>query len=99
MNNIVNVAIQVLPTSKDKKTYDLVDEAIAIIKDSGLKYKVCPFETVVEAPYDDVMELVKKVQEACYVAGAEKLLCYLKIQSNKNEDVTIYDKMKKYEND
>jgi uncharacterized protein YqgV (UPF0045/DUF77 family) len=99
MNNIVNVAIQVLPTSKDKKTYDLVDEAIAIIKASGFKYKVCPFETVVEAPYDDVMKLVKKVQEACYVAGAEKLLCYLKIQSNKNEDVTIYDKMKKYEND
>jgi len=47
-NNIVNVAIQVLPSSKKEHPYSIVDKAIEVIQKSGLKYKVCPFETVIE---------------------------------------------------
>ncbi|MEA3317841.1 MAG: thiamine-binding protein [Bacteroidota bacterium] len=93
----INAAIQVLPRSKTIHTYDLVDSAIEIIKKSGLKYRVCPFETVVEGSYEDVMNLVKEVQDACYDNGAEEMLVYLKIQSTKNSDVTIGDKMDKYD--
>jgi uncharacterized protein YqgV (UPF0045/DUF77 family) len=96
MNNYVNVAIQVLPKSNTKHAYDIVDKAIELIKQSGLIYQVCPFETVVEGNYDDIMKLVKEVQEICYKNGAEDLLCYLKIQSSGSTQVTIDDKMKKY---
>ncbi len=94
---VVNVAIQVLPSSSSKETYDLVDDAIAVIQNSGLKYRVTPFETVVEGTYSKVMELVEQVQTACYHNGTEKLLCYLKIQSNDTGDVLIEDKIGKYE--
>ncbi len=94
---IVNVAVQVLPMSNEHEMYDMVDAAIAVIQNSGLKYKVTPFETVIEGNYGDVMALVEAVQSACYQNGAQKLLCNLKIQSHQSEDVTIEDKVGKYE--
>ncbi|QZE14902.1 thiamine-binding protein [Halosquirtibacter laminarini] len=97
MNPIVNVAVQVLPRSKSKDTYELVDEAIRIIDQSGLKYRVTPFETVIEGEYDSIMDIVKKVQLACYNAGAESAMTYIKIQSNSKAPVRISDKMNKYD--
>ncbi|WP_439185203.1 thiamine-binding protein [Carboxylicivirga taeanensis] len=94
---IVNVAVQVLPMSKTHEMYDMVDAAIELIQKSGLKHKVTPFETVIEGAYGEVMELVEAVQQACYNNGAENLLCNLKIQSHQVEDVTIEDKVAKYE--
>ena len=97
MNNTVNIALQILPTSKTTHPYSIVDAAIAVIAASGLKYRVTPFETVMEGNYDRIMEVVKLAQQACYDAGAENLMTYLKIQSNGNGDVSIEDKMGKYE--
>ncbi|MDA3819661.1 MAG: thiamine-binding protein [Candidatus Delongbacteria bacterium] len=93
----INLAIQVLPTSSKKHPYAIVVEAIAVIKEAGIPYIVCPFETVIEAPYDEAMDIAKKVQEACYEAGADKLMCYIKIQSSVEDNITIQDKMEKYE--
>lgn len=97
MNNNVNIAVQVLPKSKSKETYDLVDDAIQVIGQSGLKYRVCPFETVIEGPYHEIMQVVEKLQEVCFEKGADELLVYLKIQNRKDGNVTIEDKMKKYD--
>ncbi len=92
----VNIALQILPQSNTKDTYTIVDEAIALIRDSGLKYQVTPFETVMEGDYDRIMKLVKEIQIKCYESGAEGIIANLKIQSRKNSDVTIEDKMHKY---
>ncbi len=96
MKNYVNIALQVLPKSKTRETYDLVDDAIELISRSGLKYQVCPFETVIEGPYNEIMELVEKVQTVCFAKGADELLVYIKIQNRKESKVTIEEKMKKY---
>ena len=97
MKHKVNVALQVLPRSNKKGTYELVDTAIEVIKASGIKYRVCPFETVLEGEYDEIMELIKKVHEALYDDGTETMLTYIKIQSAADHDVTIEDKMEKYD--
>jgi len=93
----INVAIQVLPWSSHKGTYELVDSAIEVIQQSGLKYVVCPFETVVEGHYDEVMTLIKEVQKAVYANGAEEMITNIKIQTHSNQDVLIGDKIDKYE--
>ena len=97
MNKIVNIALQILPSSATIHPYKLVDKAIEVIAASGLKYRVTPFETVMEGEYDKIMEIVKQAQQACYDAGADSLMTYIKIQSSKDSDVTIEDKMEKYE--
>ncbi|HEY5592437.1 MAG TPA: thiamine-binding protein [Paludibacter sp.] len=96
MTKTVNIALQILPSSKTIHPYKLVDKAIEVIAASGLRYKVTPFETVLEGSYDEIMKVVKQAQEACYAAGAESLMTYIKIQSS-TADVSIDDKMEKYE--
>lgn len=94
--NKINVAIQVLPEGEGKLKYDLVDKAIQAIQNSGLKYQVCPFETVVECKFNELSDLIVKIHEACEIAGTERMLMNLKIQSSFEGNVTIEDKMEKY---
>ncbi len=97
MPHKVNIALQVLPSSTTKHPYAIVDKAIEIIQNSGLKYRVCPFETVIEGDYDQIMELIKRIQLECISYGAEKLLTYVKIEMNRDSDVKIEDKTGKYD--
>lgn len=97
MKHKINLALQVLPQSQSTHPYSIVDKAIEAIQRSGLKYQVCPFETVIEGSWDEVMSVVQEVHEICYESGTEKMMTYIKIQSQKNEDVTINDKMEKYQ--
>lgn len=94
--NKINVAIQVLPEAEGKIKYSLVDEAIKAIADSGMRYQVCPFETVVECDYEQLPVLLETVHQACASAGTEKMLTNLKVQVNFSNNVTIEDKMEKY---
>ena len=96
--NKVNVAFQVLPEADGEISYRVVDEAIRIISDSGLVYRVCPFETVVECTIQEATELVHRIHEACEKAGTRRMLTYLKIQADFTRDVEIADKMEKYDN-
>lgn len=96
-DKLINVAIQVLPRSAKIGTYELVDRAIEVIQKSGLKYQVCPFETVIEGHYDEIMTLLKEVHEVVYSCGAEEMITNVKIQTRYNQDVLIEDKMTKYE--
>lgn len=96
--SLINAAIQVLPRSKDKHPYAIVDAAIAVIKDSGMKYEVCPFETVVEGEYEAVTDLIARIRNACYAAGAEELIVNVKLQLRRENDVSIEEKMAKYRN-
>lgn len=94
--NKINVALQVLPEADGKIKYELVDKAIEAIKQTGFKYEVCPFETVVECNFNELPGLIEKIHEACKNAGTEKMLTNLKIQVDFEHKVTIEDKMEKY---
>lgn len=48
-----------------------------------------------EGSYEDIMNVIKLAQEACYEAGAESLMTCIKIQSSVG-NVRIDDKMEKY---
>ena len=94
---MVNVAVQVLPKVPDDSAYRVVDAAIAVIRRSGVKYRVCPFETVMEGPYDQLMDLVAAAQPACFEAGASEVLVNVKIQHRRDGDVHIEEKTAKYD--
>ena len=91
----INFAIQVLP-QQVPNVYEIVDKAISVISKSGYKYKVCPFETVVECTWDEALKLVDKVKSEVLL-HAPSTLIYLKIQAAADKNVTIEDKTGKYE--
>ena len=96
-DNIINLAIQVLPLSGQGDKYAIIDKAINCIHQSGLKYKVCPFETVIEGRYSEVMSLVDRIQQIVFEAGSDEVLINMKLQRRKDRDVFIDEKTGKYE--
>ena len=76
-----SIAIQVLPAVEDdREVCRIVDEVIAYIASTGLRYEVGPFETTIEGEdYDQLMEIVKNCQQICIDAGAPSVMSYVKI--------------------
>lgn len=94
--NKVNLAIQVLPFSDKEDKYAIIDKAIAVIAESGLKYVVCPFETVIEGTYDQVMEVVQDIKHSCLLAGADDLIINMKLHARRDADALLDAKLEKY---
>jgi len=96
LEKIVNIAVQFLPINQHQDFYSLIDKAIEVIKKSGVKHVVCPFETVLEGTYPQLMELINKMQDVCMQEGATELLVNLKIHRSKDTDILIDNKLEKY---
>ena len=92
----INLAIQVLPFSSSEDKYAIIDKAIKVIAESGLKYVVCPFETVLEGTFEEVMHVIEDIKHTCLLAGAEDLIINTKMHIKKDADALIDDKLEKY---
>ncbi|MCM3597901.1 MTH1187 family thiamine-binding protein [Metabacillus idriensis] len=92
----VNLAFQVLPKSSEGNTYEIVDKAIEVVHQSGVKYEVGAMETVMEGELDELIEIVKQAQDACISAGATEVMTHMKIHYRPKEGVTMDEKLKKY---
>jgi uncharacterized protein YqgV (UPF0045/DUF77 family) len=91
----INAAIQLLPLKSTGDKYLIIDEAIKLISESGLNYKVCPFETVVEGSSDDVYGLIRRIQEVTLKNNCDELLLNIKIHAA-NRDLGFSEKLEKY---
>ncbi len=94
---IINASIQILPIVQDKHPYEWVDEAIAIIQQSGIKYQVGPFATVLEGKYDDVMKVIHNVNEYLYQKECNEWISNVQIQIKSKGDITGDEKTEKYQ--
>lgn len=91
----VNLSLQILPVVSEDKIYSIVDEVINLIQASGLNYIVGPMETTIEGELDDLLDLVKKAQEICVEAGANRVVSIVKLDY-KTDGVTMDEKIGKY---
>lgn len=94
-----SIAIQVLPEAKNNEELCyIVDQVIAYIASTGLRYEVGPFETTIEGDsYDELMDIVKQCQHVAIAAGAPKVSAYIKIVYRpEGEILTIDQKISKY---
>lgn len=91
----INAAIQLLPLDPSKNKYDVIDAAIVLIQNSGLNYKVCPFETVVEGESAKIYQLIQSIQESTIKLGCGELLINIKIHAA-SRDLKLSEKLEKY---
>ena len=94
---IVNASIQILPVVQDRHPYEWVDEAIAIIQRSGLKYEVGPFATVVEGTYSEVMAVIDAVNEHLFSRECQEWIMNTQIQLRSKSDITGDEKTAKFD--
>src|SRR5690606_39553000 len=68
-----NVSLQILPRGKtDEEIYALVDKAIDVIRESGVRYEVGPLDTTMEGDYDERSE-----EHTSELQSRENLVCRL----------------------
>ena len=92
---VINLSFQVIPKVSDAETYRVVDLAIDVVKNSGVKYEVGPMETTMEGELDQLLEIVKEAQQVCVDAGAERVMTMIKIDYHP-KGVTMEEKIGKY---
>ena len=94
-----SVAIQTLPAvADDEELCRIVDEVIAYIASTGYTYFVGPFETTIEGPYDELMDIVRQCQHIAIEAGAPAVAAYIKVSwKPEGEVLSIEKKIGKYQ--
>ncbi|MDZ5252394.1 MTH1187 family thiamine-binding protein [Clostridium sp. LIBA-8841] len=90
-----NVSLQIIPSVKEERLYEVVDKVIEYIESTGVKYEVGPMETTMEGNIDELLEIVKKSQEICLKEGAGRVISIVKIDYKK-DGVTMEEKVGKY---
>jgi uncharacterized protein YqgV (UPF0045/DUF77 family) len=92
----INAAIQLLPLATLQNRYSVVDKAISLIEKSGLNYKVCPFETVVEGNSEAIYHLIQQIQAHILSDGCDELILNVKIHAA-NRNLSFSEKLLKYD--
>lgn len=95
-NYIINASIQLVPVTQDRHPYDWVDEAIAIIQQSGIRHEIGPFATVVEGTYAEVMAVIHQVNEHLCQRQCPEWITHVQIQIRSNGNITGEDKTGKF---
>lgn len=93
---IVNASLQIVPVVQDRHPYEWVDEAIEIIKQSGIRYDVGPFATVLEGKYDEVVKVLLAVNEYLYQRGCSEWISNIQLQVRSGGDITGDEKTAKF---
>jgi len=89
----ITVSFEVIPLCDDP--YHVVDKAIEVVQRSGVKYEVGPHETTMEGELDRLLEIVKEGHRACFEAGAQRVITFVKIVDAVG-GTTIAEKVAKY---
>ena len=95
-NYIINASIQILPIVQDKHPYEWVEEAIAVIQQSGIKYLIGPFATVLEGTYEEVMNVVHKVNEHLLNQNCNEWIASVQLNIRSAADITADEKISKF---
>lgn len=92
-----SIAIQVLPMGVGPKedVFRAVDKAIEVIKRSGVKYEVGPFETTMEGDIEKLWKIAYEAHRAVKDSGIKSVLTYIKM-SESDEAYSIEEKVAKH---
>lgn len=92
----INASIQVVPISTAQEAFPVIDQAIALIQQSGLSYTVGAFATEVEGEYEAVQALLRQVSDFCYSQQQLQFLVYTKLHLSGGQHIIAADKTAKF---
>ena len=83
--NQVMLAFQVIPRVRNGNNFEVVDKAIEVVKNSNVPHQVGAMETTMQGELDQLLDVVKRAEKACYAAGAVEVITNIKIHSRSAE--------------
>lgn len=74
------VSIQIIPKTKNgEDVIPYVDEAIAVIDKSGVRYEVHPLETTMEGNLSDLFQVIEQMNERMIDMGSSNVISQIKV--------------------
>ena len=93
------LSIQILPrTEGGQSVIPFVDEAISLIQQSGLPYRVAPLETTIEGDLPELLTLVQRIHEKMIELGCPSTLSQIKISYNPTLGASMERNLENYPN-
>jgi uncharacterized protein (TIGR00106 family) len=90
---IIEISIVPLGTSTPSVGQYIAD-AVAILKESGLKYELTSMGTIVEGDLDEILSLAKKMHETPFSKGINRVVTTIKIDDRRDRKATSSDKIR-----
>lgn len=74
------VSIQIIPKTKNgEDVIPYVDEAIAVIEESGVAYQVNPLETTMEGDLTELFSIIEKMNKRMIELGSSNVISQVKV--------------------
>src|SRR5512137_2852747 len=86
----------IAPTGKDESVSRYVARCLDLVDRSGLAYKLNPMGTVVEGPFDEVLDLIARCHKAV-TRDCDRVSTIIKIDDRKGAKNQIESKVDKVE--
>ncbi len=87
---MTTVELSFLPLVNDNEVNELVDRAISVVINSGLKYEVEPNSTTIEGDLDEVLEVIKQAHIVARDKGSEHVVTII-IKIDDKKKWTIHE--------
>lgn len=89
------MGIQLVPLNNDAN-FELIDEAIAIIKKYNYKTTVTPFETVIECTFEEGTNVLNELNLLCNKHDNLTWLLNVRIHAKAGSDIVMENKTEKH---
>lgn len=83
--------------TKETSVSKYVAEAEKILMAEGVKYKLNPMGTVIEADADKALEVIRKMQESVFDKGADRIYSVIKMDDRRDKKASMEQKIKSVE--
>ncbi|MEE3330648.1 MAG: MTH1187 family thiamine-binding protein [Myxococcota bacterium] len=91
-------AVSIAPVGEGTSVSAFVAEALKVVRaQSGVRYRLDPMFTTLEGELPEIFDLVLKMEEAVFAAGAERVGTVLKIDDRRDREVAMDDKVEAVE--
>jgi uncharacterized protein (TIGR00106 family) len=89
------VAVSISPVGEGVSVGRYVAEALRVLEgQEGVRHELGPMFTTLEGDLDEVLALVRRMQEAVFAAGAKRVSTVLKIDDRRDRPAAMGDKVR-----
>ena len=94
------VAVSIAPIGEGASVGRYVAAALEVVRaQDRVRHRLDPMFTTLEGELPEILELVQRMQEAVFAAGAERVSTVLKIDERRDKTVRMEDKLRVVEDE
>lgn len=86
----VYLAFQVIPRMRCGNNFELVDQAIDVVKNANVPYQVSAMETTMRGDLSQLLKIVVAAQQKCLDSGAVEVITNIKIHNRTPETTDTF---------